>query len=83
MALSAISHFSSILIVGVSFIKFYPDIPTFAKVFARMKRFLIISTVGEPVRFVPERVVYFSSDGNYSTLVQVDEETRLLSYQLG
>lgn len=48
-----------------------------------MKRFLIISTSADLVRIAPERIVYISSDGNYSTLVQTDGEMRILSYQLG
>ena len=48
-----------------------------------MKRFLIISTSADLVRIAPERIVYISSDGNYSTLVQTDGEMRMQSYQLG
>lgn len=48
-----------------------------------MKKHLIISTSIDLVRIAPERIVYISSDGNYSTLVQTDNETRMLSYQLG
>ena len=48
-----------------------------------MKKFLIIATSAELVRIAPERIVYISSDGNYSTLVQTDGEMRMLSYQLG
>ena len=48
-----------------------------------MKRQLIISTSIDLVRIAPERIVYISSDGNYSTLVQTDGEIRMLSYQLG
>lgn len=48
-----------------------------------MPRFVIISTATDLVRVAPERIVYVSSDGNYSTLVTTDGEARLLSYQLG
>ena len=48
-----------------------------------MKRELIISTSIDLVRIAPERIVYIASDGNYSTLVQTDNEVRMLSYQLG
>jgi DNA-binding LytR/AlgR family response regulator len=48
-----------------------------------MKKKLVISTSTELVRIAPERIVYISSDGNYSTLMQTDGETRTLSYQLG
>ena len=48
-----------------------------------MKKLLIISTSIDLVRIAPEKIVYISSDGNYSTLVQADGEMRMLSYQLG
>ena len=48
-----------------------------------MKKKLVISTSTELVRIAPERIVYISSDGNYSTLMQTEGETRTLSYQLG
>ena len=48
-----------------------------------MKKELIISTSIDLVRIAPERIVYIASDGNYSTLVQTDNEVRMLSYQLG
>lgn len=48
-----------------------------------MKKQLIISTSIDLVRIAPDKIVYISSDGNYSTLVQTDNEVRMLSYQLG
>lgn len=48
-----------------------------------MKKQLVISTSIDLVRIAPERIVYISSDGNYSTLVQSDGEMRMLSFQLG
>lgn len=48
-----------------------------------MKKHLIISTSIDLVRIAPDKIVYISSDGNYSTLVQTDNEVRMLSYQLG
>ncbi len=48
-----------------------------------MKKHLVISTSVELVRIAPEAIVYVASDGNYSTLVQVDGEMRLLTFQLG
>ena len=48
-----------------------------------MKKQLIISTSIDLVRIAPEKIVYISSDGNYSTLMQTDNEVRMLSYQLG
>ena len=48
-----------------------------------MAKQLIITTSNDLVRIAPDRIVYISSDGNYSTLVQADGEMRILSYQLG
>lgn len=48
-----------------------------------MKRQLIISTANDLVCIAPDRIVYILSDGNYSTLVQADNEVRMLSFQLG
>ena len=48
-----------------------------------MKKQLVISTSIDLVRVAPDRIVYITSDGNYSTLVQTDNEVRMLSYQLG
>lgn len=48
-----------------------------------MKKHLILPTSIDLVRIAPERIVYIASDGNYSTLVQTDNEVRMLSFQLG
>lgn len=48
-----------------------------------MTKQLIISTSNDLVRIAPDSIVYVSSDGNYSTLVQADGEMRMLSFQLG
>lgn len=48
-----------------------------------MKKHLIISTSNDLVRIAPDHIIYVSSDGNYSTLVQTDGEMRMLSFQLG
>ena len=48
-----------------------------------MKKQLIISTSIDLVRIALDRIVYISSDVNYSTLMQTDNEVRMLSYQLG
>lgn len=50
---------------------------------AKMKKYVIISTSIDLVRIAPENIVYISSDGNYSTLVQSDNTQRTLTYQLG
>lgn len=48
-----------------------------------MKKHLVISTSVDLLRIAPERIVYIAADGNYSTLVQVNNEERMLSFQLG
>lgn len=48
-----------------------------------MKKQLVISTSVDLVRIAPDRIVYIAADGNYSTLVQADNEVRMLSFQLG
>lgn len=48
-----------------------------------MKKRLVISNSGELVRVQPDKVVYISSDGNYCHMFQADNESRLLSFQLG
>lgn len=47
------------------------------------RKFLIISTATDLVRVAPDKIVFISSDGNYCNLVQTDNETRLLTFQLG
>jgi DNA-binding LytR/AlgR family response regulator len=48
-----------------------------------MKKYLIISTSTDLVRVASDKIVYISSDGNYSTLVLSNDETRVLTLQLG
>ena len=48
-----------------------------------LKKNLIISTATDLVRIAPDKIVFISSDGNYCNLVQTDNETRMLTYQLG
>lgn len=48
-----------------------------------MARHLVISTSTELVRIAPERIIYLSSDGNYSLLYQTNDEVRTLTFQLG
>ena len=48
-----------------------------------LKKYLVISTTNDLVRIAPERIVFISSDGNYRNLVQSDNETRMLTFQLG
>lgn len=67
-------------IAGPEYLGFRDSISIFAE---KMARYLIFSTSVDLVRVAAERVVYVSSDGNYSTLVQADGESRLLSFQLG
>lgn len=48
-----------------------------------LKKYLVISTATDLVRIAPDKIVYISSDGNYCNLVQADNESRLLTFQLG
>lgn len=48
-----------------------------------LRKYLIISTATDLVRIAPDKIVFISSDGNYCNLVQTDNETRLLTFQLG
>lgn len=48
-----------------------------------MKNKLLLSTSIDLVCIAPESIVYIASDGNYSTLMQTDNVSRVLSYQLG
>lgn len=43
---------------------------------------IIISSVNELVRVYPERIVYVSSDGNYSMMVLHDKTEHLFSFNL-
>ena len=43
---------------------------------------LIISTMNKLVRVYPERIVYISSDGNYSVMVLHDKSEHLFSFNL-
>ena len=49
---------------------------------SRMKKQIIISTSNELVRVLPERIVYISSDGNYSTMVLHDKTEHLFTFNL-
>ena len=48
-----------------------------------MPTHLIVSKGTELMRFPLDKIVYVSSDGNYSNLTTVDNRTSLLSMQLG
>lgn len=48
-----------------------------------LKKYLILSTATDLVRIAPERIVYISSDGNYSNLMQTDNESKMITFQLG
>lgn len=47
-----------------------------------MAKPLIISLSNELIRVIPERIVYISSDGNYSTMVLHDKAKQLFSFNL-
>ena len=44
---------------------------------------IIISKGTELLRFPPERLVYISSEGNYSNIITLDNRKRLVAFQLG
>ena len=44
---------------------------------------IIISKGTELLRLPPERLVYISSEGNYSNVVTLDNRKRLIPFQLG
>lgn len=48
-----------------------------------MKKFLLISNSNELVRVAPEHIVCITADGDYSTLLQADGESRVVLCQLG
>jgi DNA-binding LytR/AlgR family response regulator len=47
------------------------------------ENYLTITNSNELVRIATERIVFISSDGNYSTLVQTDKVKRVFSINLG
>ena len=47
-----------------------------------MKRQIIISSTNELVRVLPQRIVYISSDGNYSTMVLHDKTEHMFTFKL-
>lgn len=47
-----------------------------------MTKYLIIESTNELLRVSPDRIVYISSDGNYSTLVLYDKKERVFSFNL-
>lgn len=47
-----------------------------------MKKQIIISSTNELVRVQPKRIVYISSDGNYSTMVLHDQMEHLFTMNL-
>lgn len=47
-----------------------------------MKRQIIISSTNELIRVLPQRIVYISSDGNYSTMVLHDKTEQLFTFNL-
>lgn len=48
-----------------------------------MGEYLVISTASDLVRIKGKHIVFISSDGNYSTIVMTNNETRLVTMQLG
>lgn len=49
----------------------------------KMKTHLIISTANELLRIAATRIIYISSDGNYSNLLTSGGEIKMVTFQLG
>lgn len=47
-----------------------------------MSKYLILTNNNEVVRVSLERIAYISSDGNYSTMVLIDKEEHLFTFNL-
>ena len=47
-----------------------------------MSKYLILTNNNEVVRVSLERIVYISSEGNYTTMVLINKETHLFSFNL-
>ena len=47
-----------------------------------MSKYLMLINSNEVVRVSPERIAYISSDGNYSTMMLIDNEQHLFSFNL-
>ena len=48
-----------------------------------MKEFFVITTSTDLVRVESDSIIYISSDGNYSTLMLTNGESRIVTIQLG
>ena len=47
-----------------------------------MVKYLVLINSNEVVRVSPERIAYISSDGNYSTMMLIDNEQHVFSFNL-
>ncbi len=47
-----------------------------------MSKYLVLTNSNDLVRVSPDRIAYISSDGNYSTMVLVDKEEHLFTFNL-
>ncbi len=47
-----------------------------------MPKYLILSNSNEIVRILPDRIAYVSADGNYCTMVLIDGEKHMFSFNL-
>ncbi|MDR3057709.1 MAG: LytTR family transcriptional regulator [Prevotella sp.] len=48
-----------------------------------MLRYLVLTNSNDLVRVSPDRIVYISSDGNYSTMVLINKDEHLFTFNLG
>lgn len=45
-------------------------------------KYIILTNANEVVRVSPERIAYISSDGNYSSMMLIDNEKHVFSFNL-
>lgn len=54
----------------------------FARYECIMPKYIILTNNNEVVRVSPERIAYITSDGNYSSMVLIDDEKHVFSFNL-
>ncbi len=47
-----------------------------------MPKYIILTNSNEVVRVSPERIAYITSDGNYSSMILIDSEKHVFSFNL-
>ena len=77
--ITAMAAYSNERVAAIILSVLYRMLTTFV---TSMKKQIIISSTNELVRVLPERIVYISSDGNYSTMVLHDKTEHLFTFNL-